>query len=105
VRIVKEKVERLEGEEDLGEFHFYNIEVEEKDLPMAVQEATHSLRPSWYFHLVKGDQMKVMFRGKVFDVTSGDTSQLEAVKKYEMENGVHEEQIQLERLFDNPYDE
>lgn len=42
--------------------------------------------------------MKVIFRDKVFDVTKGDVVQLEAVKKYGMENGVHEEQIRPDRF-------
>jgi len=103
MRVVATKAGRLEGEEELGEFHFHSVEVRDEDVATVVQIACKTLRPTWYFHLVKGTRMKILFRGEAFDITKDDAAELEAAKRYGLENGVHEDQIQFEDFFDNPY--
>lgn len=105
VRIVGAEMKQLEGEEERGEFHFHKVEVSDGELASVVEVAMRTLHPSWYFHLVKGKRMKVMFAGKVFDIDRDDLSRIEAVKSYGLASGIHKNQIQIERLFDSPYDD
>jgi hypothetical protein len=105
IHIIKTDFERLESEEGLGEFHFHKIEVDDILVDKVVEIATRDLKEGWYFHLVKDNKMKVMFTGKCLEVTKGNEAQFDNVKKYGLSLGIHEDQIQLERLIDNPYDE
>jgi hypothetical protein len=105
VKIVKTDMERLEEEEGLGDFHFHKVEVNDQDLNTVVEMAMNGLRESWYMHLVNGERMKVIFSGKVFEVQKGDTNQFKKIKEYAISQGILEEQIEVERLIDNPYDE
>ena len=102
---VRTKNEVLEGEEGQGEFNFHFIEVPDAQLDQIVRAATETLKPSWYLHLVKDGRMIVAFEGKSFTITKDDTQAIAEVKAYATGNGVHPEQIELERLFDHPYDD
>jgi len=103
--VIGTETQRLEGEDALGEFHFHKVEVTDIQLPALLKEAIRTLRPSWYFHLVQAGKMIVIFRGKSFEVVQGDACRLLEVKEYALAQGIHEDQLRLERLFENPYDE
>jgi hypothetical protein len=102
---VRTKKEVLEGEEGLGEFNFHFIEVPDAQIDQIVETATKTLKPSWYIHLVKDGRMIVAFEDKSFTIAKDDADAIAAVKDYAITHGVHPEQIELERLFDNPYDD
>jgi len=102
---VRVEKETLEGEEGRGEFNFHFIEVPDSQIDQIVSAATQTLKPSWYVHLVKEGQMIVVFKGKHFTLAKDDAIALAEVREYAIRSGVHPEQIALERLFDNPYDE
>lgn len=104
VRVVGTRLARLETEEDRGQFRFHEVEVSDGDLAAVVDVACRTLRPSWYFHLVKGDDMKVLFRGRAFDLNRQNPTQIEAARRYGMERGIPAGQLPLEHLFDNPFD-
>lgn len=105
MHIVGTMSERLEGEEDRGEFHFHKVEVDNDALKGVLQDASESIKDSWYFHLVSGDRMIVVFRGRVFEATKGRANEFDAIRAFALSQGIHPEQLQLERLMDNPYDE
>jgi hypothetical protein len=105
LHVVATQAERLEGEDEQGEFHFHKVEVADPQLHAAMEAAKRTLRPSWYFHLVREGKMVVLFRGKAFEVAQGDALQLQMVKEYGLAQGIHEDQLCLERLFLSPYDE
>lgn len=105
VEILRTDAAKLEGEEDKGAFHFHKIAIPDEQLSRVIEFARHSIKKGWYFHLVKYDQMKVIFAGKVFEITKGNKHQFDNVRKYGMSLGILEGQLSLERLMDNPYDE
>lgn len=107
MHIVTTKVEHLEGEEGIGTFHFHKVEVNDADIDQVVALVSSAIKPSWFLHLISGtgDRMKVVFHGKYFDVKKGDDQALREVVEYGKQHGVHEDQLQLYRLFDNPYDD
>lgn len=107
MHIVATKVEHLEGEEGMGTFHFHKVEVNDTDVDQVVILVSVAIKPSWFLHLISGagDRMKVVFHGKHFDVKKGDDQALREVVEYGKQDGVHEDQLQLYRLFDNPYDD
>src|SRR5437899_8584364 len=94
-RTVRTKQEVLEGEEGSGLWHFHFLEVPDSDILRIVSEAARTLKPSWYLHLVKDDQMVVVFEGTSFTVAKADTQGIAEVKAYAIANGVHPEQIEL----------
>ncbi|WP_067665815.1 hypothetical protein [Nocardia miyunensis] len=102
---IRTDAQALEGEGSLGQWHFHFIEVADSEIDMVVGEALRTLKPSWYLHLVNADRMIVVFEGRSFTITQDDTHGIAEVKEYAVGFGVHPEQIELERLFDNPYDE
>ena len=107
MHIVATKTEQLEGEEGMGTFHFHKVEVDGADVDSVLERVSLAIKPSWFLHVISGDGslMKVVFRGKCFSIQKGDDEALHAVIAYGKQNGVHEDQLHLHRLFDNPYDE
>lgn len=94
----------FEGEVGRGKFHFHKIEVYGAKLDEFVKLAQQAIKDSWYLHLVKGDSMKVIFSEIVFNVSRGDKEQFNHIRKYAISEGIHPEQLDLERLLDNPFD-
>ena len=103
VDIVDVATGTLESEEEKGEFTFHRVEVPDKELDVIVSIALKSLKSSWYFHLVKGGTMIVMFKDKKFTVNEGDEEGLQAIKDYGMAHGIHADQLHIEGLFENPF--
>jgi len=105
VKIVRTDMEQLESEGEMGTLHFHKVEVEGTKIDEVVEMAKNSLLHSWYIHLVKDGEMKVIFEDIAFEVRKGDTEQLRNIKEYALSQDILEEQIELDRLIDNPYDE
>ncbi len=105
--IVTTKIEHLEGEEAVGTFHFHHVEVNDADVDQVATLVASVIKPSWFLHLVSasGENMKVIFRDNQFNIEKGDDQAMQEVIAYGKKNGIHEDQLQLHRLFDNPYDE
>lgn len=102
---VRTGTQALEGEKSRGQWHFHCIEVADSEIDMIVREALHTLKPSWYLHLVNDGRMIIVLEGRSFTIARDDTHGIAEVKEYAITHGVHPKQIELERLFDNPYDE
>ncbi len=103
VRIVGMRTSLLESEEYKGVFHFHNLEVPSEQLDAVLNEMSRAIKAAWYFHLVGGDVMKVVFKDKIFTLKKGDSATLASIQRYGQAHGVHPDQLQLEGLFDNPY--
>lgn len=103
VQVIETTASVLEGEEELGEFHFRKVQVSDQDLQDVESLATQTLRHSWYFHLVKGDVMKVFFKDKFFTFTKDDETGLKQAKTYAQSQDIHSDQIELEKLFEDPF--
>ena len=101
IQIASKKVKKVEDEKGVRIFHYYSIDVTGQHLTEVMNVASHTLRSPFCLHLVKGDEMKIVFRGKTFEITKGNVSQLQSVRSYAMENGVGP--IRLQHMFNNPY--
>ena len=71
VHIIETKIEQLEGEEGLGDFHFHKVEVDDSTVNEFVELASRDTIEGWFTHLINGSNMKVIFTGKCFEVTEG----------------------------------
>jgi hypothetical protein len=94
---------QLEEEAWLGEFKFVCVEVPDASVEVITALAAQVIKPVWYLHLVNGDQMKVIFRDKVFTLNRADVDALQAVVEYGIGQGIHPAQLDLGQLFDNPF--
>ncbi|WP_131786404.1 hypothetical protein [Protofrankia symbiont of Coriaria ruscifolia] len=104
VNVVGSSAVLLEEEAERGEVTFRRVEVPEASVDAVVAKAARSIKDAWYLHLVKGDQMKVVFRGKVFTLIRGDEDALRAAVAYGIRrHGIRRAQLGLARLFDQPF--
>lgn len=101
--LVRTRSRPLGGEEDQGPVHLQAIVVRDEDLEEVTDWASQNLRPGWYMHLVKGDKMRVVFHGHVFDLTKGNHERIEHVRRFGIETGIHPKQLHFEKLFDHPF--
>jgi len=62
VKIIKTDVERLEGENRILTFH--KIELEDKNQGKFVKLAEKDIKPAFYLHICKNNEMIVIFRSK-----------------------------------------
>lgn len=104
VSIVNTRESRLESEEGRGTFHFHSIEVSEDKIVHVLESLKKSLKPNWYIHLVKGDDIQVIFSGTMMRAKRGNAKEFEAIKTYALSKGIHADQLPLEHLLDHPFD-
>lgn len=104
ITIVSTKTTALEGEENRGEFHFNNVEVSENVLNEVLDFISAHIQDGWYFHLVKDDEIIVVFHNKVMKAHKGNTDKIEKIKEYGISQGILKEQLEIESLIDNPWD-
>lgn len=105
INIVGTERTLLEGEGQGQELQFHKIEVSESDVEDICLEVSHVIRPTWYFHVVSGSKMLVVFRDEILRAEKSDPESIEQIIKYGTTHGIRPEQIELHRLIDNPYDE
>ena len=105
INIVKTECMRLEEEGQGQQLQFHKIEVSESDVEDVCFEISRAIRPTWYFHIVSGSKMIVVFRDEIMRAEKSDPESIERIIKYGTTHGVLPEQIELHRLIDNPYDE
>lgn len=105
VSIVSTECTLLEGEAQGQQLQFHKIEVSESDVEDICFEVSRAIRPTWYFHIVSGSKMIVVFRDEILRAEKSDPESIERIIKYGTAHGVLPEQIELHRLIDNPYDE
>lgn len=104
-RIVRTENARLEEEGQGQQLRLHKIEVSESDVEEICFEISKVIRPTWYFHIVSGSKMIVVFRDEILRAEKSDPESIERIIKYGTTHGVLPEQIELHRLIDNPYDE
>lgn len=86
---------KMKSEEEDWKEHI--IEVPEERLDEIVEFLKHSLKPAWYAHLIKGDQIKVIFKDKSFDAKEGES--FEKIENYGISAGISKEQMEVQGLF------
>lgn len=102
VEVVSKKVKKTEAKYGTNLFHVNCIEVEEQNLQNVLEVASYTLFTGWYLYVVREDVLKIVFRGKIFEITKGNDAQLQQVREYATELGLTE-QLQLQRMFYNPF--
>lgn len=105
ISVVRTECAWLEGEGHGQQLQFHKIEVLESDVEDVCLEVSRVIRPTWYFHIVGGSKMFVVFRDEIMKAEKSDPESIERIIKYGTTHGVLPEQIELHRLIDNPYDE
>lgn len=103
MKVVDTKTTTLEGETNRGEFHFHSVEVKDDIFDEVVQFASQYIKNSWYFHLVKNNELLVMFQNLVFKAYKGNAEEFKRIREYALSQGIHPNQLPLERLIENPY--
>jgi hypothetical protein len=102
VKIVKTKESKLEGEEGKGVRHFHSVDVANKDLDDFTKKAKKAIKPKWWIHVVNGNEMWIILRGKMFRHRRGDAASLKEIRDYAASWGIM--QLPDETLMDRPYD-
>lgn len=104
IKIVGTRETTLESQGERGEFHFMNVEVEDKKLNGVLEKLKKSIKPDWYVHFVKGNVMHVAFSGRIMTANRGNNAEFESIRTFAIANGIHPDQLPLEHLLDYPFD-
>lgn len=106
VTVIHIDLAKLEGKDNSKVLHFDKVEVLDSNVDAVVELGQRHIGPGgWYFHLVKDSVMLVVFRGKRFTATLGDSKQLQRIRDYGVSLGIPSVQMPFEILFTNPYHE
>jgi hypothetical protein len=108
-KIVGTKISKLEKENRVMTFH--NVEVRDAVLEKYVEKAKSTIKQGFYTHLCNpvrlrsglNAQMIVIFRNKIFRFGADDPQLIEA-REYGKKIGIIPEQMDFEKLIDNPFD-
>lgn len=103
LNIVSIRTTTLENEASRGKFHFHSVEVSPNNLEEVVKFITTNIKDGWYFHLVNKEEMIVMFYNKVFNMHKNNQEEIELARNYALSIGILREQLNLEKLFGNPF--
>ena len=74
------------------------VEIPEDQLSTVADFLKEHLGPAWYAHLIKADQVKVIFKDKVFDARESES--FEEIENYGVSVGTPKEEIDVKSLFD-----
>jgi hypothetical protein len=103
IKIIKSRRTTLENEKERGFLTFLYIEVKDEDKNTFVNKAQSSIKGGFYMHIVKENDMIVIYRNKVFEFSSEDFDRLEEARKYGLSIGILRDQMPFEELIKNPY--
>ncbi len=57
----------------------YKISADDRNLPSLIKELRKNLKDRYYFHFYKGEKVIVVFKGKIFHLTTDKSTWKEAV--------------------------
>jgi len=101
IKIVRTRVTGLEMQG--GKYQFLYFELKDENLEDFIEEAKNAIKNKWYTHICKGNEMIVIFSGKVFRFKESQTDKLEDARSYGLSIGVIKEQMPFEEIIKNPY--
>ena len=101
IKIVRTRTTGLEMQG--GRYHFLYFELKDENLEYFVEEAKSAIKNKWYTHVCKGDEMIVVFSGKIFRFKEGETAKIQEARNYGLSIGIIKEQMPFEELIRNPY--
>jgi hypothetical protein len=103
-RVVGERAALLEDEDFRGTMRFIEVEVDEASLWTVLRTVAESIRsPGWFFHLVGQGRLYVVMPAAVLFANEGDEARLNAIVRYASSLGIHPEQLNLAKLFTDPF--
>lgn len=101
---VSDRHTTLEAEEERGDVQFIHVEVDEHNIWPVLECVAESLKsPGWYFHLVGNGKLYVVYPGVVFTAHEGNDQELEQMITFGISIGIHPDQLDLGKLYENPY--
>ena len=106
VEVTGRRKGRLESEGARGEFTFCNVEVSDEAVDSLLEDVAERLEsPGWYFHVERGRVIKVVYPGRVMEMSEDAPESMRAAREYGVSVGIHPEQLCFERLMGNPFDQ
>ena len=93
----------LEGEDEKGEMHFHEFELQDDKKDKFVYAAKNLVKQGWYLHICKEKTMIVIFNNKVFEFGEDETDKLEEARNYGLSIGIIRDQMPFENLIKDPY--
>lgn len=97
---------RLESEGARGELTFCNVEVSDDDVDSVLEQVAERLEsPGWYFHVERDRVIKVVYPGRVMEMSEDAPESIRAAREYGVSVGIHPEQLCFERFMGNPFDQ
>lgn len=91
---------KMKSEEDNWKEHI--VKIPDKKVNEMIKFLKRHLLKGWYAHLIKDDQMIVVYNNKKFQVKKG--GDYTPMREYGLSNGVIEEQLPDQGLFDQARD-
>lgn len=103
-RVVGERAALLESEDFRGSMRFIEVQVDESSLWTVLRTVAESIKsPGWFFHLVGAGRLYVVLPAAVLFANEGDEARLNAIVSFAAGLGIHPEQLNLAKLFADPY--
>lgn len=103
VKIIRTKRTTLEKEKERGFLTFTCIMVKDEDKNTFVNRAKSLIKGGFYVHIVKENNMIVIYRNKIFKFSSEDMNKLKEARNYGLSIGILRDQMPFEELIKNPY--
>jgi ribose 5-phosphate isomerase B len=101
IKIVRTRVTGLEMQG--GKYQFLYFELKDENLEDFIEEAKNTIKNKWYTHICKGNEMIVIFSGKIFRFKHNENLKIEEARKYGLSIGIIKEQMPFEEIIKNPY--
>jgi len=102
--VLGESAALLESEDFRGTMRFIRVEVDESALWTVLKTVAETIKsPGWYFHLVGQHRLYIALPAAVFFANEGDERQLNEIVRYASTLGIHPEQLDLGKLFADPF--
>jgi hypothetical protein len=87
---------KMKSEEEDWKEHI--VEIPEAEIDGAVNWLKDHLKPAWYAHLVRDNEIIIVYQGKAFRLHKNDSFAQAA--RYGKEQGIPVEQLPSDKLFD-----
>lgn len=103
VKVISKRETSLESESFRGKVLFYNLEVTSNNLWLILNYVAENINsPGWYFHLVNKDRLYIVMP-KTILFAGNNEAELKNIIDYASNHGIHPDQLNLKKLFDNPF--
>jgi len=105
INIVNTEKTKLENDIQSKVYNLHKVEVDNDNLPTTLESISSNINNPFYAHLVNGDTIHVAFPNKIFTAKRNNRKSFNTIKNYGKSLGIPKEQLNIEKLIDNPFDE